>query len=221
MPPEIIDVEQNSEAWFAARCGIPTASKFKVVMAEGVQKGTASKQRRDYINRLAAEQVTGISEESYENAHMIRGREEEATARARYGFMQGVEPQIVGFIRNHGAGGSPDALISDTGLLEIKTALGHILIDKIRRDNFPSEHEAQCQGNLWIAEREFVDLAIYSPGLPLYVVRGYRNAAKIREIAAAVSAFNDELAEVVEKVRAYTGSPREDLRSALERSVNA
>src|SRR6185312_8191995 len=95
-----------------------------------------------------------------------RGKIMEDEARNFYAFTSAVEPERVGFIQNGPRGCSPDSLIGASGMLEIKTALPHILIDRILKDDAPPEHKAQCQGNLWIAEREWIDLAIYWPRLP-------------------------------------------------------
>lgn len=214
MPPEIIDVEQNSPEWFEARRGIATASKFKDILAKG-----EGKMRRGYMLKLAGERLTEEVTEGYTNAAMERGHEMEPAARAKYSFMHSVEPQLVGFVRNGDKGASPDSLIGPDGVLEIKSAEPHILIDFMLRGEFPSTHKAQCQGHLWVCEREWCDLAIYWPKLPLFIVRAYRDAGYIRTLAEEVSRFNDELAEVVEKVRAYTGSPREDLKAALQGSL--
>jgi predicted phage-related endonuclease len=88
-------------------------------------------------------------------------------------------------------------------MLEIKTKLPHLLIDCLLKDNFPPEHRAQCQGALWVAEREWIDIAVYWPGLPLFVKRAHRDEEYINQIASAVAQFNEELAEIVAKVRNY------------------
>lgn len=214
MPPEIVNCEQNSPEWFEARRGIPTASKFKDILAKG-----EGKMRRSYMLRLAGEIVTGEVTEGYSNSAMERGHEMEPVARANYAFSRGVEPERIGFIRNGEKGCSPDSLIGANGGLEIKTAEPHILIDKILHDTFPPEHKAQVQGFLWVAEREWCDLAIYWPKMPLFVVRAYRDAGYIKTLAEEVNRFTEELADVVERVRSYSGNPREDARSMFERSL--
>ncbi len=88
-------------------------------------------------------------------------------------------------------------------MLEIKTSFPHILIDRMLKDEFPAEYKAQCQGQLWVAEREWVDIAIYWPKLPLFVKRTYRDETYIKELAGAVDQFNTELAAMVDRVRAY------------------
>lgn len=200
--PQIIECEQNSPEWYAARAGLPTASEFSTVMAKG-RGGDDSKTRRTYMLKLAGEIITGQAIEGYSNAHMERGHAMEEEARATYQFETGNDPETVGFIRSDVAGCSPDSLIGANGLLEIKTKLPHLLIDCLLKDNFPPEHKAQCQGALWVSEREWIDIAVYWPGLPLFVKRAHREEEYIGQIASAVAQFNEELAEIVAKVRRY------------------
>lgn len=205
MSPVIIECDQNSPEWFAARLGLPTASMFATVMAKG-KDGGASKTRRDYLNKLAGEILTGEPMESFSNEHTERGKVMEDEARDGYSFMTNAEPVRVGFIRNGDKGCSPDSLIGDNGMLEIKTKLPHLMIDVLTKDVFPAEHKAQCQGALWVAEREWIDIAIYWPRLPMFVKRAYRDDGYIANLAGAVAQFNEELAATVEQVRRF-GSP--------------
>lgn len=202
MSLQVIDCEQGSPEWKAARLGIPTASEFHKLL--GIKKDARDKvTRRTYMLKLAGELRTGEPAESYENSHMARGKEMEAEARDLYSFMTNADPQQVGFVRNGPKGCSPDSLVGDAGMLEIKTKLPHLVIDCLLKDEFPTEHKAQCQGALWVAEREWIDIAVYWPKLPLFVKRAHREEAYIKELAQAVDDFNAELAEIVERVRRY------------------
>ena len=158
--------------------------------------------------KLAGEILTGEPMEGFSNAHMERGKAMEAEARDLYAFMADAEPEQVGFIINGAKGCSPDALIGTDGAAEIKTKLPHLQIEALLRGTLPPEHRAQCQGVLWVAEREWIDFVSYWPKLPLFVVREYRDEAYIASLAAAVDQFNDELAALVETVRAY-GQPQQ------------
>jgi len=198
----IHDCAQNSPEWYRVRAGMPTASEFATVMASG-KGGSPSVTRRTYMMKLAGEILTGEPMENYSNAYMERGKAMEEMAREKYAFDTDAEPQLVGFISNRGAGCSPDSLIGERGLLEIKTKAPHLHIEAMFRDDIPPEHRAQCQGQLWVADREWLDLAIYWPKLPLIVRRVTRDEPYIREIAMAVSAFNAELEQIVERVRRY------------------
>lgn len=194
----VLDCEQGSEEWFKARTGLPTASAFSTILAKG-----EGKTRRTYLLKLAGEILTGEPAENFSNAHMERGHALEPEARDLYAFMADVDPQRVGFIVNGQKGASPDSLIGDNGALEIKTKLPHLLIDVLLRGEFPSDHKAQCQGVLWVAEREWIDLAVYWPKLPLFVKRAPRDEAYIKNLASEVDRFNDELAETVERIRRF------------------
>lgn len=185
---EIIDCEQGSDEWRRARLGIPTASEFKSVLAKG-----EGKTRRTYLMKLLGERFTGEPSENYQNAHMERGHVMEAEARSLYAFMQDAEVTPVGFIRNGGKGCSPDGLIGTNGLAEVKTKLAHLQLEAWFAGELPSEHRAQVQGALWVAEREWCDFISYWPKLPLVVVRVYRDEAYIKTLASEVARFNDEL----------------------------
>lgn len=197
-----MNMEQGSDDWYAARMGIPTASKFATVMAKGATGGK-SKTRYAYMRKLAGEIITCEPMPNFQSRAMERGKIMEDEARNFYAFMKDAEPETVGFIRNGGKGASPDALLPGGGLLEIKTSEAHILIDLILEDEFPSVYKAQCQGQLWVAEREWLDLIVYWPKIPLFVKRIERDEEYIKTMSKAVDLFNDDLAKMVEVVRAF------------------
>lgn len=199
---QIIDCTQGTEEWHRARMGIPTASEFATVMASG-RGGAESKTRLTYMRKLAGEIITGEATETFTNAHMERGKVMEEEARNFYALERDVDPELVGFIRNGDTGCSPDSLVGSGGMLEIKTKLPHLMIEVLESGAFPAEHIAQCQGALWIAEREWIDICVFWPKLPLFVKRAYRDEAYIAKLSAAVSTFNYELAELVRRIRDY------------------
>lgn len=192
---EVFTCAQGTSEWLACRLGIPTASNFSKVLAKG-----EGKTRKRYMLDLAGERLTGDPCETYSNAHMERGKEMEAEARNLYTFMTDNECEQVGFIKNVDRGASPDSLIGTNGMLEIKTKLPALQIECLLADKLPSEHVAQVQGALWVAEREWIDLCSYWPRLPLFVKRVYRDEKYISELATAIDAFNAELTEIVEKI---------------------
>jgi predicted phage-related endonuclease len=203
---QIFTCDQGSEEWIQARLGIPTASEFHTVMAIG-KGGGESKTRRTYMLKLAGEILTGEQMDSYSNHHMERGKVMEDEARDLYAFMKDASPECVGFIRNGQKGCSPDSLVGDDGMLEIKTKLPHLQVDCLLADRLPPEHKAQCQGALWVAERQWIDFVSYWPGLPMFVFREERDEEYIAKIAAAVDEFNAELAHAVARVRRLQGQP--------------
>lgn len=199
---EIINCTQGSPEWAQARLGIPTASEFASILTKG-RGGAESRTRQTYLYKLAGERLTGEVMEGFTSAHMERGKLMEEEARSAYSFVTSLECETVGFLRRGQAGASPDALIGQNGLLEIKTKLPHLLIEALLKGEFPPEHKAQCQGQLWIAERDWIDLAIYWPGLPIMITRAHRDEAFITELSAAVTQFNEELDRIVAQVAAY------------------
>lgn len=202
MELQIFNCEQGTPEWYQARAGIPTASEFDTVMAKGRGSGD-SKTRRTYMLKLIGERLTREPMWSYSNEHMERGKVMEAEARDLYQMIAEVECQQVGFLRRGDAGCSPDSLIGTDGMLEIKTKLPHLQLDCILYDELPTEHRAQCQGQLWIAEREWVDFVSYWPGLPLFAKRVFRDEDYIKRLAEAVRAFNAEMEETIAKVQQY------------------
>lgn len=199
---QIIECEQGTPEWLAARAGIPTASEFHTVMAVGKQGGK-SLTRIAYLNKLVGEILTGEPMESYSNADMERGKLMEDEARDLYAFTHGVEPQRVGFVRNGNKGASPDSLLGDKGGLEIKSAAAHIQVARLLNGDLPPEHRAQVQGSIWVCEREFWDFVSYCPKLPILCVRVYRDEEYIAKIAREVDLFNIELQQTVEYIRKY------------------
>ena len=202
MSVTIFTFDQGTPEWYAARLGIPTASEFSTIMAKG-KGGGESKTRRTYMLKLAGELLTGEPAENYTNAHTERGKVMEDEARDYYAFHKNTDPQRVGFIRNGDKGCSPDSLLDNGGMLEIKTTLPHLLIDKLLSGEFPPEHKAQCQGQLWVSEREWIDICVYWPKLPPLIVRAGRDNGYIAQMAGEVARFNDELQEVVARIRKH------------------
>ena len=188
MAVEVFDCEQGSPEWFKARLGIPTASEFSAVKAKG-----EGKTRRTYMMKLIGEILTGESMENFSNSHTERGKEMEPDARNLYAFRMDVEPVQVGFVRNGRKGASPDSLIGTSGMCEIKTKLPHLQAEVLLADKLPSEHVAQCQGNLWVAEREWIDFVSYWPRMPLFVKRVYRDDAYIATLSKEVDLFLAEM----------------------------
>ncbi len=206
---EIFDCEQGGPEWHRARMGVPTASDFKTVLAQGKDGGgsATSVTRKRYLRTLAVEIVTGEPRENYENGYMARGKALEPEARELYALAYRVEPRRVGFVLNRGenVGYSPDSFIGDDGLLEIKTGTD-AMIDVIERDTFPAEFRLQCQGGLYVTGRQWIDLCLYWPGMPLVVKRAYRDGDCCAEIAGGLVKFNIELFRLVKAIRSY-GEP--------------
>lgn len=200
---KIFECEQNSEEWHRARLGIVTASVMDEVTARG--RGGESKTRAKLMRKLAGEILTGEPGERFTSAAMERGHAMEDEARSYYALLHGVEPQRVGFIldEQRRAGCSPDALVGEDGLLEIKTKRADILIEHILADAFPQEHFLQCQSQLAFSNRVWVDCCCYWPSMPHFTKRTFRDEQTINWIFDQTEIFNEELDALVEKIRRY------------------
>lgn len=220
MTLQIFDVEQGSPDWFALRAGVPTASCFDQILAKG-KNGAESLTRSRYMRTLAAERITGEPGEQFETDAMRRGKLMESQAREFYSLMHSdIEPELIGFVKNGIAGCSPDALLGNNGIVEIKTKRGDILIEVLLKGQLPPEHIPQVQGSLWVTEREFCDFVAYWPGLPLFVKRCPRDEDYIAQLAKEVARFDEEVSEIVEKVRRF-GEPQPSLTQQLKVSLAA
>ena len=209
---ETLDIEQRSPEWCAYRLGVPTASEFKSIMAKG-----GGAMRRSYLTRLAAERLTGETQDKFDNHHMARGREQEQDALDAYAWLNEVELHRVGFVRMMLPGGwvgcSPDAYVGSDGLAEVKCPLPARVIDGVLTRGV--EYRPQIQGALWITGLAWCDLILYSPEMPLQVIRIERDDAYIRDLATEVDAFVSELAAL----EARFGDAQAVLRHQLEASL--
>src|SRR5580704_15686803 len=190
----VLDVEttpQGSPEWFEARRGKITSSEFgKLMVGNEERKG-----RLTLLRTLAGEVVSGRVAEGYVNAYMQRGKELETEALDWYARTRFVDLERIGFVYDPDldAGWSPDAGIGDEGAVEVKTAAPHLLIpllEKMEKREFPNEHKAQCQGGaLWIGRRKWIDLVIYFPGMPKFVMRAEPEAEYHANLKREVSSF--------------------------------
>ena len=196
------DVEQGSDEWRKLRAGLPTASEFHDVIAKVGPRGGIPKGRQKLMWRLAGEILTGEPEDTYQNADMQRGKDREAEARAWYELDQGVETKQIAFIRNDRCGASPDSMVGDDGLLEIKDAKPSVQIERLLSGDLPSEHKAQCQGQLMVSGRSWVDFLSHCRGLPPHLIRVERDEKYISELREGVERFVAELDTLVKWLRA-------------------
>lgn len=201
MTAEYFDVEQGSPEWHELRRGIPTASMFSVLMAKGEQKG-----RQTYLYKLAGERITKEPMENFSNAAMEDGKRKEPILRDHYAFVRDCEPMLVGFVRNGKFGASPDGLVGEDGVVEIKRAAPHILIPMIMKakadpNYFPMEHFAQCQGNIMATDGAWCDLVVGYPPMKPLIVRTMRDNSYIAELREAIDIFDLALRRLVEAVK--------------------
>lgn len=205
--PIIIDCIQGSAQWQKARNGLITASLFEMVVARKKQ-GQKTSKYQSIMMKLAGERITGKTIDEGTTLAMRRGTELEPGARQLYGTLTNTKPECIGFVlaEDRMKGFSPDAFIGTNGVLEIKTKKPEILIPHFYQKSFPEEHKAQCQGGLWIAQREWVDLMLYWPDMPPLIKRAYRDEVYIRKLESEISRFNEELEMMVQQIKStHTG----------------
>ena len=180
----VLDVEQGSREWIEARLGIPTASAFKRIVTS---TGKLSAQRDAYQAELLSEWVFGEPAKDFDTTWTERGKVLEPDARRYYSFHTDTEARTVGFIvreSNDGispaldagevvaiAGASPDGLVGDDGLLELKCPREDTHMLYLARGVLPSEYRAQVQGQLWVTGRAWADFMSYCPELPPFLIR--------------------------------------------------
>jgi len=162
---EFHDVEQNSDAWFDLRAGRLTSSKLGVVMANyGKAFGNPAKQ---YAVNIAVEQITGKPMPSgYQNEHMQRGHEQEPVARMIYETDTFSTVSNGGFFGSEFIGCSPDGMVFDSGVIEIKSVIPSVHFANIKRQSLDPAYRWQCIGNLKFTGRDWLDFVSYCADFP-------------------------------------------------------
>lgn len=208
MKQPYINIEQGSDEWKMARLGHVTASNMADVMSKGKGSGEAIG-RYKYKVRLVAERLTQTAAESFSNAAMEWGVEQEQFACIEYesatnqfvdktGFWLHPEIKFLGV--------SPDRLVGADGLIEVKcpnttTHLGYLFEGKI-----PTDYYKQIQCQLWVTGRQWCDFVSYDPRLPkrnqLLIVRTERDESLIKEMEAETLKFLDEVESLIIKLGA-------------------
>ena len=195
-----IDCVQYSPEWREARRGIPTASQFsRIVKGDG----SRSKSRSAYLYECAAVRLTGIYKDGYKSAAMQEGNDREELSRWIYAMEQEVIVDEVGFCVSECGrwGASPDGLIGEDGLLELKNPEAHTHIEYLLSGKLPTAYVQQVQGELLVTEREWADFCSYSPKLPLFILRVYRDDLFCDKLEAELVTFCEELDEICEKIQ--------------------
>lgn len=196
----IHNVEQNSPEWLQARLGIPTASEFDSIITAG---GKPSTQADGYANKLLAEIMTGAPVNTFVgNAATERGHLLEPDAVSFYELQNDCDAVKIGFCTNDEAtmGCSPDRLIGDDGLLEIKCPLPHTHIKYLLSQNIDKEYYPQLQGQLLVTGRMWVDIISYHPEMPSVVIRVKRDTAYLAEMTKLLAEFHGKMKEKRQKL---------------------
>lgn len=206
MNQPFIHVEQGTPEWKAARMGHVTASGIANVMAKGKDKSEAIT-RFKYKVQIVAERMTGVSAESYSNAAMEWGVEQEGFAVIAYESQRNVLVDKTGFWLHpeiKWLGVSPDRLVDEDGIIEVKcpnttTHLGYLFENRI-----PPDYYKQIQCQLWVTGRDWCDFVSFDPRLPkrnqLLIVRTVRDEKMIEEMQAETEKFLGEVESLINKL---------------------
>ncbi len=186
----VLDVAQGGEAWLRARCGVATASNFKNILTAA---GAPSMSARRYMDALLAERREPFAMRAQPKSKwMQRGIELEPQARDEYSRLTGHAVAQVGLVyldSRKQIAASPDGLIGDDGVLEIKCPAPPAHTDAVARATMPNAHIAQVQGLLWVTGRRWCDFFSYHPEYAPLCVRVWRDEAYIATLGDAVERF--------------------------------
>ena len=191
-------MEQRTDEWFSARAGKVTASRVADLMAR--TKSGYSASRENYMAQLVVERFTGGQGESFTNAAMQWGTEQEPFARAAYEAREGVFVDEVGFVPHptiEGAGASPDGLVGDDGLVEIKCPNTATMIDTLINETVPGKYYTQMQMQMACTGRKWCDYVVFDPRMPvnaqLFVKRVERDDTYIADMEGEITKFLNEV----------------------------
>jgi len=193
----IKNVDQGSEQWFQLRLGVATASNFdKIITAGGKQSTTLEK----YALQLATELMLTEPDPSYKNNLMARGNEVEPLARQVYQEETfSIVEEITMFKSDCGNFGySPDGLVGEDGLIEIKCPLGTTHFQYIIDNKAPTDYWQQLQGGLWVSGRKWIDFLSFHPHFKtkqIFIKRVERDEnyiAKLEELANKTISLRNE-----------------------------
>lgn len=195
-------MEQRSPEWFAARLGRVTASRVADVVAK--TKSGYSASRANYMAELVCERLTGMQGESFSSAAMVWGTNTEPLARSAYESRMAELVEETGFVLHPTitmAGASPDGLIGNDGLVEIKCPNTSTHIDTLLSDGAPSKYMTQMQWQMACTGRKWCDFVSFDPRMPeemqLYIFRVERNDDVITELEREVEKFLSELEDKI------------------------
>ena len=191
----VLDVKQGSIEWLSARLGLPTASEFNKIITS---TGNASSQKAAFMHKLLAELITDSPLETFQKTEwMDRGNELESTAVSLYEFQNDIETETIGFCLHDDkiAGASPDRLVGEDGLLEIKCPAPQTHVDYLLKQKVDSNYIPQVQGQLWITGRKWCDWISYHPEMPPVIIRVERDEEFISKMDSALKKFSSDMEE--------------------------
>ena len=192
------EIIQGSDEWKAIRCGKVTASRVADVIAKTKTGWGAS--RANYMAELIAERLTKTPAEHFTNAAMAWGTEKEPLARVAYEYIHDADVRLVGFVphpRIEFSGASPDGLIGDDGLIEIKCPNTATHLETLLGQTVPGKYVTQMQWQMACTGRLYCDFVSFDPRMPehmqLFVSRVRRDGGLIPQLETMVREFLNEL----------------------------
>lgn len=214
------ELEQGSESWLAARCGLLTASTIGKLITPTTLKVADNETSRGLTMTLAAERITGHVDFVYPTADMQRGTDDEPYARDAYAEHFAPVEQVGFMVRDFGRykiGYSPDGLVGETGLIEIKSRRPKEHLKTVLKGLPPLENMAQMHAGMLVSGREWCDYISYSAGLPLWVKRVYPDTRWVNAITTAAETFEINVANIVNNFTTAThGLPATERRASIE-----
>lgn len=200
-------IPQGTPEWFDVRRGKITASRVKDVVTV-LKSGGESASRADYKMQLALERMTGQTAESFCSKDMIWGTETEPLARLAYCVHTGLDVEEVGFIDHPDvlrSGASPDGLVGGSGLVEIKCPKTTTFVEWAVGGKVPTSHLDQMHWQIDCAGSDWCDFVAYDPRMPwgnqLFIRRLNRDDGRLVFLRCEVSKFDQEVEELIEKIR--------------------
>ena len=197
------DIIQGTQEWFDIKRGKVSASKISDVMMKPTTAGY-----RNYRAKLVVERLTGETEDSYQNADMLRGTELEPNARLVYEYVTGQTVDQVGWIDHptiEFSGSSPDGLVGEDGHIEIKCPKAATHLDTLLTGTIDDKYLLQMQFQMACSGRKWNDFVSYHPSFPedkqLKIIRVDRDNAMIADIEKAVKIFLADVEKIVSELK--------------------
>lgn len=201
------NIAQGTEEWIALRRGMVTASVVGQLVTAKTLKPAANDYSRALTTSLVAERITGWTDPVYVSNDMLRGTMDEPIARDLYIRHYAPVTETGFMVRDDWGfpiGYSPDGLVGDDGLIEVKSRRQKKHLATILADEVPIENMAQIQAGLLVSGREWCDYLSYCGGMPMYVRRVKPDERWHEAIVEAVRIFEDNATEMISDYLAVT-----------------
>lgn len=195
------ELEQGSESWMQARCGLITASELDRIMTPGTLKPANNDKTRQHVYELAAQRINQYVEPSYVGDNMLRGWADEIKARDKYSELRAPVREVGGMCKDFGGFKlwvSPDGLIGDDEGLEVKSRIQKHHLATVTSNEVPQEHVLQVQANLLVSGRKVWNYVSYCGGWPMWIIRVEPDPVVQQAIIDACKAFEEKVQEVMQ-----------------------